>query len=171
LSTAPFLAVGDVCERLGISRSTLQNIFPYLAHLSFSVSGQSERQTRLFPTTYINGYAAFLRQGSTAATIPSARAFGQTATAKQLIREAQQRLEATIASSDTHTPDQIAEMLGIGRATITGWERAGVFRVKRGKVRGGKVVPLGPRQRMLQGRQLIPASELRQAAKWVMPQQ
>ena len=171
MSTAPFLAVGDVCERLSISRSTLQNIFPHLAHLSFSVSGRSERQTRLFPTTYIDSYAAFLRQHSVAATIPSARAFGQTATARQRVQEARQSLAATIAARETHTPDQIAEMLGIGRATITGWERAGVLRVERGKVRGGKVVPLGPRQRMLQGRQLIPASELRQAAVWVMPQQ
>lgn len=167
----PYLSVGEVCTQLGISRSTLQNMFPYLAHLSFSVSGQSERQTRLFPTAYIASYATYIRENRVAATIPSAQAFGRTEAAGRRIQEARQALEAAIASRNTHTPDQIAEMLGIGRATITGWERAGVFKVQRGKVRGGQVVPLGPRQRRLQGRQLIPAAELRQAARWVLPSQ
>ena len=165
----PFLAVGEVCSELGISRSQLQNLFPHLPHVAITVSEESGRKTRLFPTAYILAFATFLRRNSLAATIPAARRYAQGDEATRLTTEARQRLEANIAARERHTPDQIATMLGIGRATITGWERARVFRVDRGRLRGGQVVPLGPRQVRYQGRQLIPATELRAAAQWSLP--
>jgi hypothetical protein len=164
LSDAPFVAVGGVCEQLGIGRSTLQNIFPYLPHVSFSVSSRSGRETRLFPALYIRAYAHYLHLGRTKATIPTAQSFAATRAAQQIITEVQQALEAAISERQTHTPNQVAAMFGIGRATITGWERAGVFHVDRQAHQ-----PVRRRNDGIQVRQFIPAAEVRQAARWVLP--
>lgn len=166
MSAKPYVTVGDVCEQLDIGRSQLQNLAPRIPHLAFYVSREatSTRQTRLFPATYIAALAAYLRQSGVTATIATAKAFSQTTVARERLKEAQESLEAAISARAEHTPVHIAEMFGVARATVQGWERARVFHVER---RGHK--PKRRRNDGIQERHYIPASEVRQAANWVIP--
>lgn len=166
MTTKPYLAVGDVCEQLDISRSQLQNLTPFIPHLAFYVSRQttSTRQTRLFPTAYITALAAYLRQNSVSATVASVTAFSRTPTARDRLGTARSALETAISARGEHTPAQIAEMLGIGRMTVANWEQARVFHVER---RGHE--PKRRRNDGIQVRHFIPANEVRYAANWVIP--
>jgi hypothetical protein len=161
-----YLAAGEASQRLGISTSQLTNLVPHLLHLAFYVSREvtSTRQTRLFPTTYISALAQYMREHNVRATLATVTAFAQTDVARKVIEDAQSSLERAISSRAEHTPAQIATMFNIGRATVMGWERAGVFHPQRR--------PHEPKRRRSDGvqeRHFIPADEVREGAIWVVP--
>lgn len=159
MSTKPFITVGGVLAQLRVGNSELQNLHPHLPHVVIHVS--DKRVTRLFPTAYIDALAGELK--GTSATVPKVRHFNRTDRARQLIATAQSQLEAATAARDEHTPEQVVEILGIGRATITGWHQGGVFSVRRHGAQPSATRGRGAHRIM------ITAAELKRATPWHLP--
>ncbi len=152
------IATGEAAQRLGIGRSTLQNMFDYIPYLYVW-----KRETRLFPASYIDAYATFLRQNSKQATVPTARAFWATEEAQRLYQEAQDRITSGL-SGITLNAGELMKLLCIGRMTITSWHQAGVFQVVSQTVKPKRNRGKGPKQVLL-----IPCREVRQALVWKAP--
>ena len=158
-----FVTLGTAQEKLNLTnRSTLQNLFPLVPHLYVQ-----KRQTRLFPTSYLNKLAEFL--GGKSATIGLVRRFNATADARHLFTEMQEEFAAAIDAKDEHTPTEVAALLCVSRATVSGWIQSRALAFTEKKLQKGQIVPMGPRQRRVMGRQFITPQMIRDAAKWVMP--
>jgi hypothetical protein len=163
LSEPRFITLGTAQEKLNLaSRSTMQNLFPFVPHLYVR-----QRQTRLFPTSYINQLAEFLDGKS--ATIGLVRRFNATATTRRLLAEMQSEFAAAIDAKAEHTPTEVAALLGVSRATVSGWIGSRTLAFNEKKLQKGQIVPMGPRQRRVMGRQFITPQSIRDAAEWVMP--
>jgi len=150
--TQLFLATGEAAERLKVGRSQLQKLFSYLPYLYIT-----KRETRLFPTLYIDAYAAYLQREGLKATIGSARAFGHTDEARL---QFQQQLESRFA----FTAAEVASMFCVSRMAITNWHQGGVFTPLRQTVRPKRDRGKGKKTILLIGR-----DELRRACEWRVP--
>jgi hypothetical protein len=158
-----FLPLGEAQKLLNLSsRSQMQNLFPFIPHVYFA-----RRQTRFFPTSYLKGFAEFLDGRS--ATLRLVHEFNATDNALPLHHEAQNVLAMEIDSRSEHTPMQVADMFSAGRATVSGWVQAKVLPIEEKKIQGGRIVPMGPRQRRVMGRQCIRAQTLHDLFQWVSP--
>lgn len=144
------------------NRSQMQNLFPFVPHLYVP-----QRQTRLFPTSYINALNGHLNGRS--ATLALVRQFNTTADARRLIVEMQADLTAAIDQRKEHTPAQVADILSVARATVSGWIKSGTLAFSEKRLHKGEIVPMGPRQRRVMGRQFITPQMIRDATRWVMP--
>lgn len=163
LSEPPFLTLGKAQEKLNVTnRSQMQNLFPLLPHLYVK-----QRQTRLFPTSYITKLVEFLKGRS--ATMPLVRQFNQTDAARLLRMQMQSELSAALDAKVEHTPTEVAALLGVSRATVSGWTLSGTVSHNEKKLHKGQIVPMGPRQRRVMGRQFITPQMIRDAIKWVIP--
>lgn len=140
----------------------MQKLFPLLPYVYYA-----ERQTRFFPAAYIADLSKFLDGRS--ATQPLVREFNRTPQAAELYRRAVANLEAAIGTREEHTPTQIAELYGVSRATVSGWIRDKKLPFTERKLQGGQIVPMGPRQRRVMGRQFITSATLRRLFTWVSP--
>lgn len=140
----------------------MQNLFPFVPHLYVRM-----RQTRLFPASYINQLAKFLAGRS--ATIRLVRQFNAATATRRLFTEMQDEFAAAIDAKDEHTPTEVATLLGVSRATVSGWASSGALAFNKKKLQKGQIVPMGPRQRRVMGRQFITPQMIRDAAEWVMP--
>lgn len=163
MSEPPFLTLGKAQEKLNVTnRSQMQNLFPLLPHLYVK-----QRQTRLFPAGYINKLAEFLEGRS--ATMPLVRQFNQTDAARQLRTQVQSEFSAALDAKIEHTPTEVAALLGVSRATVSGWILSGAVSHNEKKLQKGQIVLMGPRQRRVMGRQFITPRMIRDATTWVMP--
>src|SRR5688500_6310275 len=122
------------------NRSQMQNLFPFIPHLYVS-----QRQTRLFPTSYINTLAGNMHGRS--ATPQRVRRFNATSAAQRLIVQMQTDLAAAIDQREEHTPAQVADILSVARATVSGWVKSGTLAFNEKRLNKGQIVPMGPRQR------------------------
>lgn len=160
LTQSMFLPLGEAQKLLNLSsRSQMQNLFPFIPHVYFA-----KRQTRFFLACYLKGLAEFLDGRS--ATLQLVRMFNAVDGTPQLYRETRIALAAVINSRAEHTPTQVADVFGVGRATVSGWVQAKVLPVE---IQGGQIVPMGPRQRRVMGRQYIKAQTLHDLFQWVTP--
>jgi|GEM_PF-2704542 len=163
LTQSVFLPLGEAQKLLNLSsRSQMQNLFPFIPHVYFA-----KRQTRFFPTSYLEGFAEFLDGRS--ATLQLVRTFNATNGAPRLYLETRSTMAAVIDSRIEHTPAQVADIFGVGRATVSGWVQARVLPIDEKKIQGGQIVPKGPRQRRVMGRQYIKAQTLHDLFQWVAP--
>ncbi len=158
-----FLTLGSAQQKLNVTnRSQMQNLFPFVPHLYIR-----QRQTRLFPASYINALARFLNGRS--ATLELARQFNRTGPAQQLRQEMQDEFTAALDAKAEHTPVEVAALLSVSRATVSGWTLSGTLAFNEKKLQKGQIVPMGPRQRRVMGRQFITPQMIRDATEWVIP--
>ena len=144
------------------SRSQIQNLFPLLPHVYYA-----ERQTRFFPSGYIAGLAGFLDGRS--ATLKLVREFNSLSQAVELYQKAVVDLATAIEAKEEYTPTEVAELFSVGRATVSGWIQAKKLPFEEKKLQHGQIVPMGPRQQRVMGRQFITATTLRQLFEWATP--
>jgi hypothetical protein len=160
---AKFLPLGKAQAALSVSsRSQMQHFYLYIPHLYVQ-----SRQTRLFPAGYIQALAKHL--GDSKPIIRRVREFCESDLARHIHVEERQRLTTAINSRDEHTPTQIAELLGVGRATVSGWIKAGVLPFEEKRLKQGEIVLMGPRQRRVMGWQFVKADTLHEVLQWVAP--
>lgn len=163
LAEASFLPLGRAQAQLNVgNRSQMQHLFPLLPHVYYAA-----RQTRFFPTGYLTQLSEFLDGRS--ATLALVREFNKTPQAAETYRRAVANLETAIGAREEHTPTQVAELYGVSRATVSGWVRDKKLPYEERKLQGGQIVPMGPRQRRVMGRQFIASATLRQLFTWVSP--
>ena len=143
----PFLSFGEVYNALGVTRSMLQDMCPYLPHIR--VHGT---HTRLFPTSYIQTFAAVLQRYRVPATVPRARDFWKTPEAQRLIHEARSRIGNSFRSTGAYRLQGLIELLGVPKSTLSSWVRTSVLRAER---RGRTI--------------FIPTNEVRKVLDWVFP--
>lgn len=115
------LATGEVARRLKTTRTTLQNMFDHIPHLYVL-----KKETRLFPTAYIDAYAAYLAREELPATIDSAASFWRTDVAQRLYAEAVARLNVGLAQP-TLTGQELAGVLGVPYSTVMNWSSTGAL--------------------------------------------
>jgi transposase len=89
--------------------------------------------------------------------------------ARSLYQEARDALKTAIDSRDEHAPTEIADMLCVGRATVSNWVGSGALPFQEKRLKGGRLIPKGPNQRRLMGRQFIKAQTLHDRFQWVTP--
>jgi transposase len=103
------------------------------------------------------------------ATLQLVREFNATDTARRLYGDAVEKLAEAINARAEHTPAQVAEMLGVGRVTVSDWIRAGVLSFEERRLHKGRIEPMGPRQRWVMGRQFVKADTLHRFLAWEAP--
>lgn len=157
--TKHFLATGATATRLGVTRSQLQNLFPYLPYLYIS-----KRQTRLFPAAYIEAYAASLSRCGKPATIGTARSFWTTPGAGSILDAAQTRIKESLNSNIHYTANELMALLDVSRMTVTVWYQGGVFRAIR-----QQNPPKRARGKSWRVTLLIPAADVKKALVWKLP--
>jgi len=145
-----FIVTSKTRARLGIVRTQLQNLFPLLPHLYVT-----RRETRLFVAAYVDAYATYLREHGERATLSTARAFAKTPQAHIITQDVKNRVDTILSTRVVFYPQEVSEFLGVGRSTITDWYASGLL------------TAVNPR-RSRQAR-FIPASELRTALEWKLP--
>ncbi len=140
------LATGEVARRLKTTRTTLQNMFDHIPHLYVL-----KKETRLFPTAYIDAYAAYLAREELLATINSAASFWRTDVAQRLYAEAVTRLNRGL-SGITLTGLELAGVLGVPYSTVMNWSSTNALTT----VRAGREV-------------LFPCDKVKTAIVWKKP--
>lgn len=131
MTNRPFIAMAEVCWRLGCSHSRvrqLRNDPPSLAHLRVTGINQA---SYIFPTNYIRGLQQFLQQS--APRPKSLSVFNRCDRGQLLIAAAQAQLETAINAGypDGLTVRQVTDMLGVGAATVTDWYQNGRLEAER----------------------------------------
>lgn len=146
--TPHFLSTEVTAKTLRITRSQLQNLFPYIPYLFVP-----KRSVRLFPATYIKAFAKFMEdEHCTKATVALALNFWRLEESRQLVIAQQGLVTNSLDTTQHYTAAQLMELLSIARMTVTNWAQGAVFKIER------------------VGRDLrIPSSELRAALVWRTP--
>lgn len=159
-----FLSLGEVQRKLNVSsRGQMESLIDLLPYVGF----KQRHTTRFFPASYINALARHL--GGQSATAQLVREFNATAEARRLYGEAQTNFEAAISERTEYTPVQVADILDVARSAVGGWMRAKALPFTLMRMKGGKPVPLGPRQSNLLARQFIQTQTLHDLFKWEAP--
>jgi len=151
MGSVMFLSSGKAQEMLGIGyRGRMQRLLPQLPHVYFEA-----RQTRFFPDNYISRLAEHLDGNTSLERISS---FTTSEEAYQLFCQAQSYLETAFNSKTEHTPSEVANMLSVGRSTVSGWLLSGSLTYRS-----------VPSQDGTADRQYITPATLRRAFEWRHP--
>jgi hypothetical protein len=146
-----FLSSRETQKSLGIGyRSRMQRLFHLLPHVYFDA-----RQTRFFPVSYINRLTEYL-DGSTG--LERIESFTASDEAHQLFRQAQSRFKTIRDSRPEHSPSEVADMLNVGRSTVSGWLLSGSLPYR-----------TVPSRDNTPDRQFITSETLSQAFQWRHP--
>jgi hypothetical protein len=141
-------------QRLKASQSMLWKVKPHLPALLLP------NDMRRYPYDYITALADYLKKHKQTATKITVFEFGATDAAQDLIVDVQRQWKETLAGGRIFTAYELADLLRIGRMTITDWERAGSLTVRRKDSTG---------KRGSQETLHITSAEVRRTSTWYIP--
>lgn len=137
---------------LGISRSQLQNLHPYLPHLYAKAA-----QHRMFARTYLVEFDQWLKRQGKKATTKTAGSFAKTEIAKLHCKSTKLRTDARLREKTVFLREDVMDILGISSMTVTHWQQRNMLVVIQKRL---------PGQHGGKPHNLITGSSLRAALEW-----
>lgn len=121
LLTVRFIDQQKVRASLHVGSCRMPRLFPLVPHIYVI-----KPRLRLFPLRYVDALAACL--SGSAVTLSQAQTFNAIRTTRTLICEIQTEFATTLDKRAEHTPQQIAEILGVKCSIIERWIRSGALK-------------------------------------------
>jgi hypothetical protein len=147
-----FVNAQQAAAILGISRSQLQNLHPYLPHLYAKAA-----QHRMFVRIYLVEFNQWLKGKGKKATVSTARGFAKTEIAKLHCKSSKLGTNKKLREKPTFLRSDVMDILGISSMTVTHWQQRNMLVVIQERL---------PGQRGGKPHNLITSSSLRAALEW-----